>query len=228
MPSFLNNPIEETLSKFESTSADALLTGLHNGAIGGSLMEMETSQCIRTYTNPYQTSQGNLIVTMANSFKNCSGDQICQIIPVNIGESFYTNPLLEHEPWRIYHNNITKCWSEKIEEHCTINYSLQLAIIVIVFNFFKIVLFFGILFGVCDQPLITMGDAVSSFLELPDNTTEDLCLMSREDFSGRHSVWEHGHGPRFFVAKNMRWSKAASKERWIVCITLYVPLPLQF
>jgi len=36
-----------------------------------------------------------------------------------------------------------------------------------------------------DYPLVTLGDAIASFLEYPDPTTKDMCLVSKQDVLAR-------------------------------------------
>jgi hypothetical protein len=40
---------------------------------------------------------------------------------------------------------------------------------------------FFVAFRILDDPLITMGDGVASFLEKADPTTKDMCLLSIHD-----------------------------------------------
>jgi hypothetical protein len=182
------------------------------------LSALDPSNCINIYRDPFQTSYGNLILSLYNDTnyltRKCSGS-VCDVFPVQAGAT---------DTWFSRINNtqfaISECWAERTEEHCSIRYSLPIALIVVIFNFLKIVLFCAVAFTIHEDPLVTMGDAVSSFLKRPDDTTRDMCLMSRLDFENERTVWETGYGPRFYVAKVRRWSNAASKKRWATCCAM--------
>jgi hypothetical protein len=68
---------------------------------------------------------------------------------------------------------------------------------------------FFIVFRVRDEPLITMGDAVASFLENSDSTTKDMCLLSIQDVRNKG----YQTGPREWVNQRFRWKDVASKKR---------------
>jgi hypothetical protein len=60
-----------------------------------------------------------------------------------------------------------------------------------------------------DDPLITMGDAVASFLKTSDPYSKNMCLLSIHDVKG------HGYqtGPREWVNTQFRWRDVTSKKR---------------
>lgn len=64
--------------------------------------------------------------------------------------------------------------------------------------------------------LVTIGDAIASFLEEEDTSTIDFPVVSKEDFTG-------GWPDDSTMAKEplpMRWHCAASKRRWLVTISM--------
>jgi hypothetical protein len=77
-------------------------------------------------------------------------------------------------------------------------------------------------FGSLEDPLITIGDAVSSFLTSPDHTTRDMCLVSRKDVVKVSHLggMEKFHAPKYWRPVRQRWFNAASKTRWWTCILL--------
>ena len=63
--------------------------------------------------------------------------------------------------------------------------------------------------------MVTLGDAVDSFLRIPDSTTMEICFADRRYIEGG---WKRGSraGPRQWKQNGVqRWWKAASKTRWI-------------
>jgi len=89
-------------------------------------------------------------------------------------------------------------------------------------------------------PLITIGDALESFLDLPDVTTQNICLFTRGDAQRWQSYRqqavpkkEHYKGQRGWKyyetvtsktvkLRTLRWSAAASRRRWTWTIGLLI------
>lgn len=82
------------------------------------------------------------------------------------------------------------------------------------------------------QILYTFGDAIASFMREPDHMTKDLCLATKQDFLSRRP-WKNRlvrqrpdpsriPRPRLWQPQPKRWGKAASVQRWIVFLSMYV------
>lgn len=69
------------------------------------------------------------------------------------------------------------------------------------------------------QPLATLGDAISSFLEEPDPTTQGACLLSKTD------VWQGRWVPRpeakYWVPKDHYWLRTVSFPRWLATASIW-------
>ncbi|KAG0635400.1 hypothetical protein HOY80DRAFT_1057272 [Tuber brumale] len=68
-----------------------------------------------------------------------------------------------------------------------------------------------------EPTLVTLGDAMDSFLRIPDPTTAGMCSPDRR-FAERE--WRHGWrtGPRQWKEKGVqRWWTNVSRRRWITC-----------
>jgi hypothetical protein len=81
---------------------------------------------------------------------------------------------------------------------------------------------FFVALRVPDDPLITMGDAVASFVKKSDPSTKNMCLLSI------HDVKKHGYqtGPREWVNTEFRWKDVTSKKRRgttiVMCVFSYL------
>ncbi|KAK4157725.1 hypothetical protein C8A00DRAFT_40003 [Chaetomidium leptoderma] len=68
------------------------------------------------------------------------------------------------------------------------------------------------------RPLATLGDAISSFLEEPDPTTQGACLLSKTDvWQGRWPLTE----AKYWVPKNHYWLRSVSFPRWITTFSVW-------
>ncbi|KAG0635408.1 hypothetical protein HOY80DRAFT_910725, partial [Tuber brumale] len=111
------------------------------------------------------------------------------------------------------------CKSEKTPkpEKCKVQFSLGIMIVVICCNFVKACSMIMAVVRSREPTLVTLGDAVDSFLRIPDPTTIGICFANRR-FIKRE--WRHGWktGPRQWKKKGaQRWWASVSKTRWITC-----------
>lgn len=79
-----------------------------------------------------------------------------------------------------FHYDIDYCLSEKVDEVCQLQSANYVWLIVIICNAIKLacMCLASRALGSNTSPLVVVGDAVASFLENPDKTTEYNCLMS--------------------------------------------------
>jgi hypothetical protein len=77
---------------------------------------------------------------------------------------------------------IAYCLSETLPDIFKVQSSLQILIIVTVLNALKAALMFYIALAVKGNPILTVGDAIASFLKEPDVWTAGMCLALKESF----------------------------------------------
>ncbi|KEF63202.1 uncharacterized protein A1O9_01179 [Exophiala aquamarina CBS 119918] len=128
--------------------------------------------------------------------------------------------------------DIDHCLAEKVEGTCTLNFSLDIAIVVMVFNLVKILCMCYVAFWIRDRPLITVGDAVESFLRVVDDTSKGMCLLSKKQVVftwDRYARYVSGgrakelpQDPVTFRSKRHKWSSAASGGRWTITVLLII------
>ena len=114
-------------------------------------------------------------------------------------------------------SSINYCFSKRVKEHCKLQFSLAILIVVIVCNMMKTVSMTIIMWKKGPEPLVTLGDAIASFLDQPDVATERNCVAGRLRFEDNR-CW--GLLPARWDAKCLRWFMAASQRRWIICNVL--------
>jgi hypothetical protein len=125
--------------------------------------------------------------------------------------------------WSSSGYQIAYCLSEQVTERCRLQFSIPILWAVIVCNAVKAACAFYMLLRLQDKPLVTLGDAISSFLERQDPTTSGSGPLSKTDFSrGKRWVLQLGGLPEtWWSARNgHHWARAASTLRWCICLTL--------
>lgn len=121
---------------------------------------------------------------------------------------------------------IQYCSTPPREEQYKLELSLAIILIVVVCNLVKAI---GIGFMAWEKntnPLVTVGDAIASFLRHPDSSTEGNCIAGKTEF-GHKQEWPPR--PSKWTQEATRWYQVVSTRRWIACIFLSVlPLLLPF
>lgn len=139
--------------------------------------------------------------------------------------------------WAPFGGVVSQCWAEKIPEECMLSFSLTLGLIVIACNATKFLCMILTVLLHWKPALVTVGDAIQSFIEKPDKTTRGGCLYSSNVM---HLLWESvgTSSPASLQQKLLlesrlekmrrptyrpeayQWAKSASLGRWLSCVGL--------
>lgn len=110
------------------------------------------------------------------------------------------------------------CMSLPVAEQCMLQFSLTILLVVIGCNVVKLMCLLGTIWALNHPTLVTLGDAIASFLEKPDSITRGFCMMTRKNAQeGIFPIsvqWDYR--PHF-------WFAATGSGRIIIFNTLWVP-----
>ncbi|KAL4950215.1 hypothetical protein BDW69DRAFT_187553 [Aspergillus filifer] len=97
--------------------------------------------------------------------------------------SQYFNDVRDQEEWYVKGFKVDYCLAQRTPQKCTLEYSLPLAIVVIGANFVKagLIVAAAVILRGAGNPLLTVGDAIASFLRVRDKESRGRGLLSRED-----------------------------------------------
>ena len=109
---------------------------------------------------------------------------------------------------------VSKCRVERFVPHCKVTLSVYILLIVVVCNALKALTLSLVLFLPGFTPLITVGDAVSSFLGHPDPTTTGCGVLGPA--TTRDSTGNHPYVSKPWKPTRCRWFCGASSRQWIV------------
>jgi hypothetical protein len=147
--------------------------------------------------------------------------------------------------WRVTPKQIPidSCYSIPAVERCTMQYSLTILIIVISCDALKLFAMLLVL-KMPGNPLITLGDAIASFMKNSDPTTVGRCLMSDADMRRKSRLfglvalprfkdqlipklgmtWSEVVAPRpvMWRSRKRRWYSVPSAKRWLTLCSMYV------
>jgi hypothetical protein len=215
------------------------------------LTRLENQDCIDAYSSSlFQTSRGNLILVAADNTtqtvslglsnsdmdsvsSSCTpdpfgwmcgrtGTQLC-----DPDEATCTRKSVNVADWNPFGGQIQYCLSEQVPQKCEIQFVPWLAYSVVCFNLIKASILLYTFFLIKENPLMTIGDAASSFLRYKDETTSGLCLMSKQDIDwwAKNLV---GYNSKLIArplkVQPQKWSSVASRRRWIFMALMYVAI----
>ncbi|KAL4914499.1 hypothetical protein BDW62DRAFT_213385 [Aspergillus aurantiobrunneus] len=137
---------------------------------------------------------------------------------------------IDNDNWVVYGGladyTVASCLSLKLPEHCKLQYSLPLTLIVIATNVVKAAIMLYMSVRNPEPPMLTTGDAVASFLRQPDRTTLGRCLLPGAEVSRVTSqdVSTSLYTPLAYEGRR-RWFSTVSFCRWALIFILW-PLAL--
>ncbi|RWA10081.1 hypothetical protein EKO27_g5043 [Xylaria grammica] len=122
--------------------------------------------------------------------------------------------------------NVTYCLAEPLENICQIGLSpivlLGVALCVFAKTITAVVVTI-VLNRPEHKPLVTLGDAVASFIEHPDLTTVGLCTVDQKQFrtATRQNRARPVPGPRRWTEPQQRWAAAIPIPIWLISYALF-------
>ncbi|KAF2838244.1 hypothetical protein M501DRAFT_1053069 [Patellaria atrata CBS 101060] len=134
------------------------------------------------------------------------------------------NALLAHpEKWAPATTTVEYCLSEPVEEKCTVQFHIGILSIVIICNLIKAAAMVASVYSfgsLEDSPLLTLGDAVASFMERPDDNTRGICLATKTSIDTYQTEVGKEETPRPYETPVKHWIAAISRKRWYTTLVL--------
>ena len=151
-----------------------------------SFIRLENEACIAAYTTSLVSEWGNVLLVSNltgtnNSFLN-SWAGLGKTLPGPGGSIFCvatqqcTGPKPVSENWLLenrvsnteaFSNPVDHCMATRAQQHCKMRFSMSLMIAIIACNVIKVVCMAVIFWRMDPYPLVTIGDAIASFLNSP-------------------------------------------------------------
>ena len=126
--------------------------------------------------------------------------------------------------WKVNNASVQYCLAQTALEECELQFSLTYMITVILCNVIMICCMTCIVQKRSWKPLVILGDAVQSFIESPDATTEGSCVAGREKLA-KSEQWRN-HASEW-NPRRLAWRNAVAKHSWTIIWLLLVISPVQ-
>ncbi|KAH7077439.1 hypothetical protein FB567DRAFT_608536 [Paraphoma chrysanthemicola] len=115
------------------------------------------------------------------------------------------------------------CLSEKVPERCKLQSSLLIMLIVLISVAGMVGVMLVMVIRDDTRPLLTVGDAIASFLRSSDPWTQEMCMASRRDFQNvprKGEAW--CFQPTRHRSARKRLYAATSGRTWLICTITYL------
>lgn len=151
----------------------------------------------------------------------------------------------QFKPFTVQGHPVDPCLSKLVNESCKLQLSRTIMIIVISCNLVKALYMSLSIWKLSETQLVTLGDAIASFLETPDKYTINNCLAGQSRFpendkdcydvetssidqplscTNNGLLDDNGAGWDKIVTtwkpERFHWFRAASKPYWLICVSL--------
>jgi hypothetical protein len=208
----------------------------------GSYQRLEKTTCIKEYGKQFLSTRGDVIlVSKGNStdandilgyrYSTPKWDPFTPRDPFNwicdLEEPYCNiNSVLLSPEW-VVHGDVAVdyCLSQSVPEHCEFYFNSAIMIAVILSNLIKLICMCIAAAKYGESTLVTLGDAIASFLESPDPTKRGMCLATKKDF---YKTGDGFAAPRVWRERKYFWFQALSWRSWILFCLMYVLRPNSF
>jgi hypothetical protein len=119
--------------------------------------------------------------------------------------------------WTVHGNPVRYCLARTVPDICELQFNSWLMLGVVVFGGVKtLVIAYLLLAGSPGQSLRTLGDAVASYLEVEDPTTNHMSLVSSKQI--RMHGLKDSYAPQTFIGDRPRWLSSANTTEFFSTI----------
>ena len=161
--------ITETLGRLQNSTSLTRLENTDCVAIYNSQLVSEWSDVLVIST---QQSRGNSFLNLTASFTpvlehNPTNYNLCLLTPDHCD---HTDGTLNPESWTLPSVGsplVSHCMAEKASQHCKMRFSMYLMTAVLACNLVKVTCMALMIWKMDPYPLVTIGDAIASFLDSP-------------------------------------------------------------
>lgn len=227
---------------------DSKVEAMRTAALAGRLDHLDRAACLDAYSVDFQSTRGDLLIVMSNTsgpaalpmgslhhqgtyaLENfgCGIRQAYQWMCSGLSDASFACSMdcadyiagfrADLDSWAPFGYGVKECYSLPTEERCRLLFSPTLCWLVTALNLLKGVLMLVTALRRDSKPILTVGDAVASFMAVPDEHTVDMCLASKRDIAGNHGLWSRV--PRRMARRRHHKFVAASPCRWVTCLLM--------
>lgn len=119
---------------------------------------------------------------------------------------------LSNDSWYMANEQVEYCLSEPVPDICRLQFAVPIMVVVLSCNLVKLLCMAFTMWKYRESSMVTLGDAVSSFLERPDPYTKGMCIVTKKEIES--GVWTTDQPKRWEDRRSFRL-EAVGLRRWI-------------
>ncbi|KAF6844809.1 hypothetical protein CMUS01_00743 [Colletotrichum musicola] len=185
------------------------ILNLQDQASRGQLTNLTVSDCLEQFGGVYQSDfSAVLLVTDSTSISN----SVVQTAPPGSSLSQFVDP---RNPSSIQVNGTTTdyCLARpESPESCSVVLNGSLLGVIAILNLVSVSAIGAVYFFTGFEPLVTLGDALASFITRPDHSTKNACLIDKRDV--KQGRWGY-HEAKYWISKEHFWFQSPGVSMWI-------------
>jgi hypothetical protein len=200
---------------------------------------LDQSSCVSEYGVDYLSSRRHAVVVVSDS---SSPDPILGILDwtygqsqnswvcgTSLGDNMTLLPLpisdfdcsisvaLSNDSWYMADQLVEYCLSEPVTDLCRLQFAVPIMVVVLSCNLVKLLCMLFTVWRCNEFSMVTLGDAVSSFLETPDPYTDGMCTVTKKEIES--GEWTRNQPKRWEDRRRFR-CEAVGLRRWILSNSL--------
>ncbi|KAL5889934.1 hypothetical protein ACKVWC_005155 [Pyricularia oryzae] len=200
------------------------ILSLQDQASRNQLVNMTAADCISRFSGNFDTEfSAALFVTRLDDPSNSLVQTASPASAVRFGVNPVAAKAVTADAAPINPDSVQFCLARRAttdSKTCTVVLNGSLLGLVVLLNLVTLVVTALVLFRTSrvSRPLVTLGDSLSSFLQVADETTQGSCLMSKTD------VLQKRWGLReikYWVPTAQYWFQSASLPRWVFICSIW-------
>lgn len=114
--------------------------------------------------------------------------------------------------WKIGGFPIAYCLGQVVQEHCRLQLSVGILVVILCCNFITLACLLASIWVLAEKPLLTLGDAVDSFVTELDASTAGCGILSASD-----ACKDPPRGRALWLGEQPRWGRGAGWQGWVSC-----------
>lgn len=185
------------------------------------LTKLSVPACISTFSAAFNNEYQNILFVLSSS--SSSDDSLIATFRAGLNASsmsdLSTHTSTTSTQILIDGSPVSFCLAQAIlpsNGSCTVNLNGTLFIIVLALNILSLLVTACVLFLPRFVPLVTLGDAIASFLSGPDPATRANPLLSKANLTTGLGGWGFTEGKYWAPTRSPRYLRTASRTQWVI------------
>lgn len=208
-----------TVNNGANVTHDELLD-LQRLAADNQLTTLPSPVCINLFSAVFNNEYQNILLIVNSA---SSDNSLITSVPGGLNASAASNPstptITTGAHILVAGAAVTTCLAQPVDsshDSCALNVNGTLFIVVLALNLLAVFLIGSTLFLRRFRPVVTLGDAIASFLRDPDPSTRQNALLTKLNLRSKMGDWDFTQGKYWAPTRGTRWFRTASTTQWLI------------